>query len=237
MVRQRTGRTCTPARNASPRRFRRAPFPLAIIRVRSTDSSSGFQRKFQSTSPVYPPEQLLQKTDGRLATCGARHFRRATRDDPADGRLREKSCALRRSDGSTRQVVLSTEPLSLGATPCLLRHHRGHHRAVKTRSPAAPGAENGSHRPHGRRHRARIQQSAHRHPGRRRPAAIRQPQPASTGHALLDQIMQASQRAATFTRQLLAFSRKQVLQPRVLNLSELVSAHQKNVEPAHRRKI
>jgi nitrogen-specific signal transduction histidine kinase/FixJ family two-component response regulator len=40
--------------------------------------------------------------------------------------------------------------------------------------------------------------------------------------ALLDQIMQASQRAATFTRQLLAFSRKQILQPRILNLSELV---------------
>ena len=42
-------------------------------------------------------------------------------------------------------------------------------------------------------------------------------------NALLEQIMQASQRAATFTRQLLAFSRKQVLQPRVLNLSELVA--------------
>jgi CheY-like chemotaxis protein len=39
--------------------------------------------------------------------------------------------------------------------------------------------------------------------------------------ALLDQIMQASQRAAAFTRQLLAFSRQQVLQPRPLNLSLL----------------
>src|SRR6185312_3599756 len=45
--------------------------------------------------------------------------------------------------------------------------------------------------------------------------------------ALLEQIMQASQRAATFTRQLLAFSRKQVLQPRVLNLSELVTRTKK----------
>jgi two-component system, NtrC family, sensor kinase len=39
---------------------------------------------------------------------------------------------------------------------------------------------------------------------------------------LLDQIMQASQRAASVTRQLLAFSRKQVLQPRLLNLSAVV---------------
>jgi nitrogen-specific signal transduction histidine kinase/CheY-like chemotaxis protein len=46
-------------------------------------------------------------------------------------------------------------------------------------------------------------------------------------NALLEQIMQASQRAATFTRQLLAFSRKQVLQPRVLNLGELVSRTKK----------
>jgi CheY-like chemotaxis protein len=34
--------------------------------------------------------------------------------------------------------------------------------------------------------------------------------------------MQASQRAASFTKQLLAFSRKQVLQPRLLNLSTVV---------------
>jgi nitrogen-specific signal transduction histidine kinase/FixJ family two-component response regulator len=44
---------------------------------------------------------------------------------------------------------------------------------------------------------------------------------------LLDQIMQASKRAATFTRQLLAFSRKQVLQPRLLNLSVLLERTKK----------
>ena len=46
-------------------------------------------------------------------------------------------------------------------------------------------------------------------------------------NALLDQIMQASQRAATFTRQLLAFSRKQVLQPRALNFSDLLTRMKK----------
>ncbi len=39
----------------------------------------------------------------------------------------------------------------------------------------------------------------------------------------LDEILQATDRASSFTRQLLAFSRKQVLQPRVLDLNALTS--------------
>jgi CheY-like chemotaxis protein len=49
----------------------------------------------------------------------------------------------------------------------------------------------------------------------------------------LEQIQQAGERAATLTRQLLAFSRKQVLQPRVLSLNHIVT----NVEMMLQRLI
>jgi PAS domain S-box-containing protein len=54
----------------------------------------------------------------------------------------------------------------------------------------------------------------------------------SAGHAQVDDIktvVEAADRAAALTRQLLAFSRQQVLQPRVLDLNELVTSFAKMV--------
>jgi two-component system cell cycle sensor histidine kinase/response regulator CckA len=49
----------------------------------------------------------------------------------------------------------------------------------------------------------------------------------------VEQIHSAAQRAAGLTRQLLAFSRRQVLQPKIVNLNEIVS----NLEKMLRRLI
>jgi two-component system cell cycle sensor histidine kinase/response regulator CckA len=51
------------------------------------------------------------------------------------------------------------------------------------------------------------------------------PQPALRGH--LEQIQKAGERAASLTRQLLAFSRKQTIQPEPLNLNDMVEGIEK----------
>jgi signal transduction histidine kinase len=57
--------------------------------------------------------------------------------------------------------------------------------------------------------------------------------PKHAGHPRLEQIKKAADRGASLTRQLLAFSRKQVLQPRVIDLNDVVS----DVEKMLRRLI
>jgi len=215
MVRQRTAEL-----HASEERFSKAfqasPIPLAIIRCDDgavIDSNTSFA---QLTG--YTKETLLRKTAADLRLWSVI----SDAQSPAEStRLRDKSCALGRPDGSARQVVLSTEPLALGTIPCLLILIEDITEQLKIE--------------------AQLRQAQKMEVIGRMAAGIAHEfnnlltviqgdvgllQSANPGQldraALLDQIMQASQRAATFTRQLLAFSRKQVLQPRVLDLSELV---------------
>jgi PAS domain S-box-containing protein len=168
----------------------------------------------------YTAEQVLQHT-GRELQLWAKELDTGAMAFPSESQLRNQSCLLRQRDGTTRQTVLSGEPLNLGATPCLLVIVQDMTDQLKLE--------------------AQLRQAQKLEVVGRLSAGIAHEfnnlltviqgdvgllLAAKTDEvdkrALLDQIMQASQRAATFTRQLLAFTRKQVLQARPLDLSVVV---------------
>jgi PAS domain S-box-containing protein len=216
MVRQRTTEL-----HASEERFSKAfqasPIPLAIVRCDNglvIDSNETF-----GVLTGLSADELRKKSAADLHLWSA--ISNGESANPST-RLREKTCSIRRNDGSTRQAVLSTEPFSLGSVDCLLVIVEDITEQLKIE--------------------AQLRQSQKMEVIGRMAAGIahefnnlltviqgdvgllQSANPSQLDrHALLEQIMQASQRAATFTRQLLAFSRKQVLQPRVLNLCDIVS--------------
>jgi PAS domain S-box-containing protein len=199
--------------------FHCSPNPAAIL--------SGAERKFLGANQSfvelsgYPPEQLMQRTDRDLQLW-AKHSDSNAGAALPDGRLRNQAFLLRRSDGTTRQILLSIEPITLGTTPCLLVNAEDITDQLKLE--------------------AQLRQAQKMEVIGRMAAGIAHEfnnvltviqgdvgllLTAGASNtldrtALLNQIMQASQRAASFTKQLLAFSRKQVLQPRLLNLSATV---------------
>ena len=100
----------------------------------------------------------------------------------------------------------------------------GHHRAHQGRKHGAPGAEDGSHRPFDRRRGARLQQSACRSSA---PISIsrrqaRRSRPIPRWRERLENAMVAVSRGSRLISQLLAFARRQPLEPRSVNLGRVI---------------
>ncbi|MGN6556135.1 MAG: ATP-binding response regulator, partial [Verrucomicrobiota bacterium] len=166
----------------------------------------------------YTAEQLVSQTDQQLQI-----WSRGAEAAPflPDGRLRNLSCQLRRSDGTIRKIILSCEPVMLGLTPCLLLVAEDITDELKLDSQLrqAQKMEVIGRMTTGIAHEFNnVLTVIQGNVGLLQSSNANQ----LDRNALLKQIMQASQRAAAFTRQLLAFSRKQMLQTRVLNLSTVV---------------
>jgi PAS domain S-box-containing protein len=203
--------------------FRSSPFPVAI--------QSTTDRHFLDANPSFL--ELSGYTAEELAQAKAQEIQLWLKGGDTgsvpfvpEGRLRNQSVLLRRHDGTTRQTLLSTEPLSLGDTACLLLIVEDITDQLKLE--------------------AQLRQGQKMEVIGRMAAGIAHEfnniltviqgdvgllQTVNTSAidkgALLEQIMQASKRAAAFTRQLLAFSRKQVLQPHLLNLSAVLQRTKK----------
>ena len=176
----------------------------------------------------YPREELLGRPIGDLLAPGAEPWERET---PF-----QESTMLAK-DGRPIAIELASRLIRDETGPVGVPGHRPRRqRPPRARGPAPPGAEDGGRRPARRRRRARLQQPAHGDHGLRRGRARpRRARPARTASCAtaVEQIGVAAERASALTRQLLAFSRKQILQPEVLDLDALVS----EVEPMLRRLI
>jgi PAS domain S-box-containing protein len=173
----------------------------------------------------YTTEHLANKTDQQLQLWRTGSETKAGLFLP-ESRLRSLACELQRSDGSIRQIMLSAEPVNLGPTPCLLlvveditselklesQLRQAHKMEVIGRMVAGIAHEFNNVL-------TVIQGNV----------GLLQTAQANTldRTALLNQVMQASQRAASFTKQLLAFSRKQVLNTHPLDLSALIQTTRK----------
>jgi PAS domain S-box-containing protein len=193
--------------------------PNSMALISATDRCFlDFNQSFIELSG-YSARELQEQTDTKLQLW-SRNVDGHTTPFVPEGRLRDLSCTLRRNDGTGRQIIISAEPLSLGNTPCvlLIAEDITDHLKLESQLRQAQKMEVIGRMAAGIAHEFNnvltvIQGDV---------GLLQANSPSLDRNALLAQIMQASQRAASFTKQLLAFSRKQVLQPRFLNLSAVV---------------
>ena len=198
--------------------FQASPIPKAILRC--TDGSFlDANQSFLSLSG-YPAQQLLERS-GQELQLWVPEPNSGPDTLSLEGRLRHQSRTLRQSNGTTRQTLVSTEPISLGAVPCLLLIVEDITEKLKLEAQLrqAQKMEAIGRMAAGIAHEFNnIHTVIQGDVGLLRTARLND----TERRNLLDQMMQASQRAASVTRQLFAYSRKQALQPRLLNLSAIV---------------
>ena len=203
--------------------FTASPMPMAI--------KSCPEGRFQAANPSfleltgYTASQVLQRTSDELRLWEDAAGKKTHLLRP-EQQIRDRPCVLRRNDGTLRNTVFWAEPITLGSGPCVLlivedmtdqlklegQLRQAHKMEAVGRLAAGIAQEFNN-----------ILTVIQGHAGllRARPADSRFVTESAA------RIAQASQRAASLTKQLLAFSRKQPLQFKPINLSAAVQATQK----------
>jgi two-component system, cell cycle sensor histidine kinase and response regulator CckA len=202
--------------------FSASPMPMGIqtrAEGRFLDANSSF---LDLTG--YAAGQLLQHTADELQLLepGSAGSPAAMR---LQDRIRNRPVALKRHDGAKRNVVLWTEPITLGTDPCLLviMEDMTEHLKLETQLRQSQKMEAVGCLAAGIAHEFNnLLTVIQGHAGLLR--ATPDPRAASES---VERIAQASQRAASLTRRLLSFSRKQPVQLKPLNLSAVVQSLQK----------
>jgi PAS domain S-box-containing protein len=202
--------------------FQSSPMPMAIQSWPAGCFLAANTSFFELAG--YAPEQLLQHSSRDLNLWGDEASLEAV--TASVGRVRNHSCQLRRNDGTMRNIVLWTEPITLDDKPCLLlvvvdvteqlkleaELRQAQKLDIVGRLVASVAHEFNN-----------ILTVIQGH------ATLLRANAASTNAPVdsIDRIIQASQRAASFTGQLLSFSRKQPLNFKAANLSETIQGMQK----------
>ena len=175
----------------------------------------------------YAADQLLQHTSQELGLWADEAAMEAA--TASVGRVRNHACLLRRNDGTMRNTILWTEPMTLDAKPCLLlvvvdvteqlkleaELRQAQKLEIVGRLVASVAHEFNN-----------ILTIIQGHATLLRDHAAGTNAPTDS----IDRILQASQRAASFTSQLLAFSRKQPVNFKTANLSETIRNMHKMLE-------
>ena len=206
--------------------FHSSPMPMAIQSWPAGCFLAANMSFFELVG--YAADQLLQHSSLDLGLWGGEAALAAV---SCEGRVRNHSCLLRRSDGTTRNTVLYTEPMTLDAQPCLLVVAVDVTEQLKLEAELRQAQKlelvgrlvaNVAHEFNN------ILTVIQGHATLLQTRMIGTKMPTDS----IDHIIQASQRAAAFTGQLLAFSRKQPPNFKTANLSELIRGVQKMLSSA-----
>jgi two-component system cell cycle sensor histidine kinase/response regulator CckA len=205
--------------------FQSSPMPMAIQSWPAGCFLAANTSFFELTG--FAPGQLLQHSSRDLRLWGDDASLEAV--TTSVGRVRNHACQLRRGDGTKRHTVLWTEPITLDDKPCLLvvvvdvteqlkleaELRQAQKLDIVGRLVASVAHEFNN-----------ILTVIQGHATLLRASAANTNAPVDS----IDRVIQASQRAASFTGQLLSFSRKQPLNFKTANLSETIQGMQKMLE-------